>query len=99
MKRTPFKDRYVLATDYDSLSTRHARAIEALRGCVEALGEYGSHEMPCLLAQWHAGRPTKDGGYETRYGDKWYQRDDKPLCTCGFEDDLAAARAALAVKE
>ena len=31
---------YVLATDYDSLSTRHARAIEALRGCNAANAKY-----------------------------------------------------------
>ena len=58
----------------------------------EALEEYGSHQLSCPLAQWSHGRPTKDGGYETMYAGKWYQRGDKPPCTCGFN-------AALAVKE
>jgi hypothetical protein len=55
----------------------------------EALADFGVHQMPCLLALWYEGRPTVNGGYETRYGDKWYQRDDKPPCTCGLDAALA----------
>lgn len=61
---------------------------------VDVLYGFGNHQFPCLLAQGYEGRPTKDGGYETRYGDKWYQRDDKPPCTCGLDAALAASREA-----
>jgi hypothetical protein len=63
--------------------------LEALNArLVEALEEYGVHMAHCLLSQWRAGRPTKDGGYESKYGDKWYQGDDKPKCTCGLDAAL-----------
>lgn len=55
----------------------------------EALEEYGVHQLPCPLAPWHEGRPTSDGGYETRYGDKWYPRGQEPECTCGLSAALA----------
>jgi hypothetical protein len=72
----------------DALKARLARLVEA----VEALADYCSHQMPCLLAQWHEGRPTSDGHYETRYGSKWYRGDDKPPCTCGLDAALAEAK-------
>jgi hypothetical protein len=39
----------VLATDFEALSTRHARAIEALRGCKYAMEVGGEWHAP---AQW-----------------------------------------------
>ena len=68
----------------DAVAAERARIREA----VDALIEFCHHEYPCLLAQGHEGRPTKDGGYETRYGDKWYPRDEKPACTCGLADAI-----------
>ena len=63
------------------------KALEAINArLAEALEEYGVHMAHCLLSQRRAGRPTKDGGYESKYGDKWYQGDDKPACTCGLSD-------------
>lgn len=53
----------------------------------DALLDYGSHEYPCLLSQYSAGRPT-DHGYELKYGGKWYPKDSLPKCTCGFDDVL-----------
>lgn len=65
-----------------------AQSSTQYREMVKALEEYGSHQLPCPLAQWTQGRPTKDGGYETMYAGKWYQDDDKPECTCGFSAAL-----------
>jgi hypothetical protein len=72
-------------------SSRAEAAEKRLAEAREALADYGSHQMPCLLAQWHEGRPTSDGGYETRYGNQWYGRDEKPTCTCGFDAALTPA--------
>jgi len=66
-----------------------AQSSTQYREMVKALEEYGSHQLPCPLAQWSRGRPTKDGGYETMYAGKWYQGDDKPECTCGFSAAVA----------
>lgn len=57
----------------------------------EALEEYGTHQLSCPLAHWHEGRPTEGGGYETRYGDKWYPRGQEPPCTCGLDAALEEA--------
>jgi hypothetical protein len=58
----------------------------------EALAVYGQHDNDCLAGQGHAGRPTDDGNYETRYGygsrAKWYRRGDRPECTCGLDAAL-----------
>ena len=40
----------VLATDYDLLSARHARAIESLRGCVDEMEWRGISEDNKALA-------------------------------------------------
>ena len=83
---------YVLYADH--LADRSS-LLATIRQAVEDLEEYGSHELPCPLAQWSQGRPTKDGGYETMYAGKWYQRNEKPACTCGFDAALAACRGKL----
>ena len=65
----------------------------AVRELVNALVDYGAHEHHCLLSQCRAGRPTKDGGYESLFGhgtqEKWYQRGESPPCTCGLSDIFA----------
>jgi hypothetical protein len=63
--------------------------IEEMRDCLE---EFGQHQSPCLLSFFSAGRNTPDGGYECKYGDKWYQSqpvDETPKCTCGLNEALA----------
>ena len=71
---------------------RAERAEAANVRLVEALEDFGIHDALCLLSQWHEGRPTATGGYETRYGDTWYQGDDKPPCTCGLGAALEEAK-------
>ena len=59
---------------------------------ISQLEEYLTHNDDCILAMWSAGRPTEDGGYESKYGGKWYQSrpiDKTPKCTCGLSDTLA----------
>ena len=68
-----------------------ARLRESRARLLEALVEYGVHQFPCPFAQVCGGRPTTDGGYETRYGEKWYPRGQEPECTCGLKDAIAAA--------
>lgn len=55
----------------------------------DALEEYAVHDSQCILSQGHAGRPTDDGDYETKFGDKWYRRDKWPECTCGLSAVLS----------
>lgn len=53
---------------------------------------YTQHERDCILSAGSAGRPTKDGGYETKYAGKWYQSrpvDKTPKCTCGLAEAIA----------
>src|SRR3990167_2328383 len=55
-----------------------AKLIEALikkheREVLEKVLDYVEHERDCILNGYSAGRPTKDGGYETKIGGKWYQ--------------------------
>jgi len=76
-------ERNKLRWDLARLSESHARLLEALV-------EYGVHQFPCPFAQFCGGRPTTDGGYETRYGEKWYPRGQEPECTCGLKDAIAA---------
>lgn len=78
-----------LIADLAATQKRAEKAEAREAALVEALEEYGAHQIPCVLALWHEGRPTKDGGYETRYGDKWYQQNEKPPCTCGLDAALA----------
>ena len=81
-----------LKMDAEHLQYERDEAREANVRLVEALEDFGIHDALCLLSQWHEGRPTATGGYETRYGDTWYQGDDKPPCTCGLGAALAEAR-------
>jgi len=68
-----------------ALATERARGDKLLA----ALNEYGSHDTSCILSRWCAGRPDNKGGYETKFGDKWYSRNDLPKCTCGFDEAIA----------
>jgi hypothetical protein len=65
--------------------------VERLR---DALEQFGVHASDCVAGQFRAGRPTKDGGYESLFGygknEKWYQKDEAPPCTCGLSEALAA---------
>ncbi len=83
-----YAERDDLAAKVAALTALVAQSSTQYREMVKALEEYGSHQLPCPLAQWSQGRPTKDGGYETMYAGKWYQDDDKPTCTCGFDSAL-----------
>jgi len=84
--------------DYARAMERYADHVEAYMDHIEAenkrllnaFGVYGVHESGCILSQWHQGRPTADGGYETQFGSKWYQRGEWPECTCGFTAALKA---------
>lgn len=87
-------DRLIVArTEHINRLTAENKALR------EALEDYGVHSTGCLVGEWREGRPTEDGGYETLYGhgrkEKWYQRDEEPVCTCG----LSQARAALNKQE
>ena len=58
---------------------------------IERLTEYVEHTKECIRSFWHAGRPTKDGGYETNFRGKWYQSkpvNEEPKCDCGLEQAL-----------
>ncbi len=52
------------------------------------LKDYCVHQTGCPLAYWEAGRPTNDGGYETKWSGKWYKEPKRPKCTCGLSDLL-----------
>ena len=70
-----------------------------LRMAEEALDNYGQHEKDCLCAQYQAGRPTADGGYETLFGfgkdERWYQKGEWPNCSCGYTDVITKIREVL----
>ncbi len=56
---------------------------------MEEIMEYIEHKKECILSQWSAGRPTADGGYESKIGGKWYQVkpiNKTPKCNCGLDD-------------
>ncbi len=74
----------------DTLPDAHkiAEQVATIERLHDALAEFGMHDYSCLQGQFHAGRPTDDGGYETKFGDKWYLTGSKPDCTCGFEAAL-----------
>ena len=71
----------------------HEMILEAQSSLMEKMLEFTEHDKDCLCAQSHQGRPTADGGYETLYGygkeERWYQRDEKPECSCGLSKLLA----------
>jgi hypothetical protein len=57
----------------------------------EELDPYIIHTENCVLNERHAGRPTKDGGYEEKFGDVWYEArpvDRTPKCNCGLSEAL-----------
>ena|SRR3990167_3311263 len=59
------------------------------------LSEWIRHDSQCICSQWSAGRPTEDGGYESKFAGKWYQKrpiDKTPKCDCGLNDVLSALR-------
>lgn len=55
--------------------------------------EYVAHDQKCLCSQFQQGRPTEDGGYETKYGygenAKWFKRGEEPPCSCGLNNLIA----------
>jgi hypothetical protein len=68
------------------------------RGYAERLLEYATHESTCVLTTWCAGEPTPDGGYRSKYGDKWYQTkpiDETPKCECGLDALISEVKKAL----
>lgn len=65
-----------------------------------ALAERGEHHWTCNRADFRAGRPREDGGYEVNYGGTWYESspaDCTPRCDC--EMGAALARYDAAKKE
>ena len=59
---------------------------------IREMASYTQHETGCILSQWSGGQPTKDGGYEMKFGGKWYQTrpiDKTPKCSCGLSDLLS----------
>lgn len=79
----------LLAYDRDGKPGDHYFHESVVKELVEALATYGEHDHSCLLSQCSAGRPTKDGGYEHMFGDKWYPRGEGPPCTCGLSEVFA----------
>jgi hypothetical protein len=55
---------------------------------INKLGYYVQHDTECILSHGEAGRPTKDGSYETRYAGKWFKVGAEPKCDCGLEQAL-----------
>ena len=39
----------------------------------ERLIDYVEHGRECVRNTCYAGRPTKDGGYEQKFGNRWYR--------------------------
>ena len=74
--------------------------IEALLARLEAAeNRFDSlaHENDCILSLWCAGEPTPDGGYRSKYGEKWYQTkpvDESPKCNCGLDEKFNEWRKA-----
>ena len=68
------------------------RQLKRIAELEEALENYGVHCPPCPLSQWRGGRSTAAGGYEMKWGDKWYPGEEKPECTCGLGAILAKER-------
>ena len=64
--------------------------MEELENKFKEVFEYAEHDDDCICGQFRHGRPTEDGGYETLYGygsnEKWYQRGERPKCTCGLDE-------------
>ena len=62
--------------------------IDRVEELEEALQDFGKHQYPCLWSQWHTGRPIKEGGYESMFGNKRYPKGKEPECTCGLSKAL-----------
>ena len=59
---------------------------------VKDLLNYTQHDTVCIRSSWCAGRPTNSGGYETKFGNTWYESrpvDREPKCNCGLDDLIA----------
>jgi hypothetical protein len=79
-------------TSYCAQCEMYARKIEELQKKIEGLVDYCVHDSRCILSRSCAGEPTPDGGYRTKYGDRWYQTrpvNKTPKCKCGLDDLLA----------
>lgn len=64
---------------------------EAVEARTEELSDWLQHKPECILSQWSAGEPTKDGGYRSKYAGKWCETrpaDKTPKCNCGLSDAL-----------
>lgn len=56
---------------------------------IQKIEEYLEHRYDCIRAGFTAGKPTASGGYEQKFGGKWYQSspiDKTPKCGCGLSD-------------
>ena len=70
------------------ISQERTQAVREYRDRVNGLMDYVEHTQRCIRSDLHEGRPTKKGGYEQRFGDKWYQSrpvDETPKCDCGLD--------------
>lgn len=91
-------NRWQSQCDIKNLSEQLFKRDTALRIEREVLQDYGCHKETCILSLWLEGEPTKDGGYRSMYGGKWYQTkpvDETPECNCGFSKALSAIEEAL----
>ena len=88
-----FRDTYEGANVWSSkdidkvIEEIHSLLTEARKEMVEEFAPYAQHDSSCVLSEWSAGRPAKDGGYEAKIGGKWYQtrpKDKTPKCECGL---------------
>lgn len=72
-----------------------------LIGLVEGVIDYTEHARDCILAQFEAGEPTKDG-YRQKFAGKWYTTrpvDNSPDCDCGLDKAVAVLKDPLSNKE
>lgn len=61
----------------------------------ETLDEYIQHKPECIRSRFSEGRPTEDGGYEQKFGGKWYEVkpiDKSPVCDCGLDTAIATLK-------
>lgn len=85
-------DETIPYVDWDGIAEE---ILERERKIVDEINQYTQHDSKCLCSQFRAGQPTKDGGYETLYGygsnERWYQRGEEPVCSCGLNDIIKRA--------
>ena len=81
----------------DFILYRERLLLEKIGSQLREIIHYTKHDALCLCDQWREGRPTKDGGYETKYGygnqEKWYQKNEEPECSCGLKEAIDKALA------